>query len=391
VNRETNIVLIGAGIGGLTAALALQGRGFKVQVFEQAPQLGEVGAGLTLSPNATHALESVGLGALLAQTASRPARQAVLHYRTGEVLVDLERGDLPKQQYGADYYQIHRADLHGMLADAVRANDPQAIHLGHAFMGLSQTESAVNVSFANGRTETCDVVIGCDGIKSEVRAALWGKVAPRFTGNVAWRGLVPLERLPKGFTVAPQSAAAVGVKHSMARYLIRHGTVLNYVAFAEKSGWEVESWAVRSEVSELLAEFHDWHESFRTFLAATPPELCFKWALHDRDPLPQWTKGRVTLLGDAAHPMLPFLGMGAASGIEDAVVLARAFQAAQGISEALQRYEGARRERATYIQLASREAQKRLQGGTMDNYSKKEHKNEEFLGLFNYNPATVAV
>jgi len=389
--RDVKIVLIGAGIGGLTAALALQARGFKVAVYEQAAQLAEVGAGLTLSPNATHALESIGLGPTLARLASRPERQAVLHYRTGQVLVDLERGDLPKKQYGADYYQIHRADLHTMLADAVRAHDPDAIKLHHAFVGLSQNANAVDVTFANGVAITADVVIGCDGIKSAVRDILWGKVAPRFTGNIAWRGLVPVERLPKGFKLDPPSAAAVGLKHSMARYLVRNGTVLNYVAFAEKAGWEVESWAVRSEVSELLAEFADWHESFHAFLAATPPELCFKWAIHDRDPLPQWTKGRVTLLGDAAHPMLPFLGMGAASGIEDAVVLARAFQAAQSIDEALKRYEGARRERATFMQLASREAQARLQGGKADTYTKTEHKNEEFLGLFNYNPATVAV
>ncbi|MDX2144062.1 MAG: FAD-dependent monooxygenase [Rhodospirillaceae bacterium] len=389
--RDANIILIGAGIGGLTAALALQRQGFKVAVYEQAPQLGEVGAGLTLSPNATHALCAIGLTDSLAQKASRPARQAVLHYRTGQILVEQERGDLPRRQYGADYYQIHRADLHTMLAEAIAANDPSAIRLNHSFVGLTQTGSRVDVTFANGANVSADVVIGCDGIKSEVRAALWGKVPPRFTGNIAWRGLVPVERLPKGFKIEPASAAAVGTKHSMARYLIRNGTLLNYVAFAEKGGWEVESWSVRSEVSELLAEFHDWHESFRTFLAATPPELCFKWALHDRDPLPQWTKGRVTLLGDAAHPMLPFLGMGAAMGIEDGVVLARAFQAAPAIAEALARYENARRERATMIQLASRAAQTRLQGGKADTYDKKEHKNEEYLGLFNYNPALVPV
>ncbi|MBL8642521.1 MAG: FAD-dependent monooxygenase [Rhodospirillaceae bacterium] len=389
--QNTRIILIGAGIGGLTAGLALQRRGFKVSVYEQAAQLGEVGAGLTLSPNATHALEAIGLGPDLAKLASRPARQAVLHYRTGDVLVDQERGDLPKKQYGADYYQIHRADLHDMLARAVQANDPTAIHLGHTFLGLTQNSDTVDVVFKNGARVTGDVVIGCDGIKSEVRAQLWGRVPPRFTGNIAWRGLVPMYRLPPGFKIEPASAAAVGHKHSMARYLIRNGTMLNYVAFAEKSGWETESWSVRSEVSELLEEFDDWHPSFKTFLAATPKDLCFKWAIHDRDPLPQWTKGRVSLLGDAAHPMLPFLGMGAATGIEDAVVLARAFQQAKSVAEALLRYENARRERTTFIQMASRAAQERLQGGKADGYTKKEHKNEEFLGLFSYNPATVAV
>ncbi len=389
--QNTKIIIIGAGIGGLTAALALQKRGFKVAVYEQAPQLGEVGAGLTLSPNATHALEAIGLGGALAQTASRPARQAVLHYATGEVLVDQERGDLPKKQYGADYYQIHRADLHNMLADAVRANDADAIRLDHAFVNFAQTGNTVEVTFKNGVKASGDVVIGCDGIKSEVRAQLWGRVPPRFTGNVAWRGLVPVKSLPAGFKIEPASAAAIGVKHSLARYLIRDGTMLNFVAFAEKSGWETESWSVRSPVSELLEEFHDWHDSFKTFMALTPPELLFKWAIHDRDPLPQWTKGRVTLLGDAAHPMLPFLGMGAASGIEDAVVLARAFQAAATIEEALSRYETARKERTTFIQMQSRAAQERLQGGKVDNYDYNKHKNEEFLGLFGYNPATVAI
>jgi salicylate hydroxylase len=389
--KNTRIALVGAGIAGLTAALALQRRGFRPVVYEQAPQLGEVGAGLTLSPNATHGLEDLGIGDRLRKLASRPVRQAVLHYRTGEVLVDQERGDLPMQTYGANYYQIHRADLHTLLADGVRAQDPSAIRLNHAFAGLSQTNTAVEIAFANGAKQTHDVVIGCDGIKSEVRATLWGRTPARFTGNVAFRGLVPVDRLPPGFKIWPPSAAAIGNKHSMARYLIRDGTILNYAAFAEKSGWQGEGWSVRSEVSELLTEFRDWHESFRTFLAATPPELCFKWALHDRDPLPQWTKGRVSLLGDAAHPMLPFLGMGAAMGIEDGVVLARCFESAASVDETLQRYEAARRERATLVQLASRAAQDRLQGNKADGYTMETHKNEEAMGLFAYNPRLVTV
>lgn len=389
--KETRIALIGAGIAGLTAALSLQRRGFRPTIYEQAPQLGEVGAGLTLSPNATHGLEDIGLGEGLAKIASLPARAGILHYRTGEVLVDQERGEVPKQKYGAHYYQIHRADLHGMQADAVRKTDPNAIKLNHAFAGLEQKGDAVEITFANGAKATADAVIGADGIKSEVRAALWGRVPARFTGNVAFRGVVPIERLPAGFMLWPPTSAAIGNKHSMARYLIRNGKLLNYAAFAEKSGWEGEGWSTRCEISELLGEFHDWHESFRTFLAATPPELCFKWALHDRDPLPRWTQGRVTLLGDAAHPMLPFLGMGAAMGIEDGVILGRAFAAASNVDEALARYENARRERATFVLLASRAAQQRLQGNHADNYDNQKHKNEEAMGLFDYNPGKVPV
>ena len=389
--KNARIALIGAGISGLTAALALQRRGFKPVIYEQAPQLGEVGAGLTLSPNSTHGLEDIGLGPGLEKMASLPPRAGVLHYRTGAVLVDQERGDSLKRQYGANYYQIHRADLHKMQADAVQANDATAIKLNHAFAGLTQSGDTIELTFAHGAKSMVDVVIGCDGIKSEVRAALWGRLPARFTGNVAFRGLVPMSRLPAGFKVEPMSGAAVGNKHSMARYLVRHGTLLNFAAFAEKSGWEDEGWSVRCEVSELLAEFHDWHESFRTFLAATPPDMCFKWALHDRDPLPYWTKGRATLLGDAAHPMLPFLGMGAAMGIEDGVVLARCFEASSSIDEALKRYEAARRERTTFVLLASRAAQARLQGNKADTYTKETHKNEEAMGLFAYNPRTVPV
>ena len=389
--KETRIALIGAGIAGLTAALSLQRRGFRPTVYEQAPQLGEVGAGLTLSPNATHGLEDVGLGCGLQRMASLPARAGVLHFRTGEVLVDQERGETPKQKYGAHYYQIHRADLHNMQAEAVRKTDPAAIKLNHAFAGLEQKGDTVEVTFANGAKITADAVIGCDGIKSEVRAALWGRTPARFTGNVAFRGLVPTDRLPKDFKIWPPSGAAVGDKHSMARYLIRDGKLLNYAAFAEKSGWEGEGWSTRCPVSELLEEFHDWHDSFRAFLGATPPELCFKWALHDRNPLPAWTKGRVSLLGDAAHPMMPFLGMGAAMGIEDGVVLGRCFEVASSVDEAFKRYEAARRERATFVLLASRAAQERLQGNKADTYTKETHKNEEAMGLFNYDPGKVPV
>ncbi|MDX2222231.1 MAG: FAD-dependent monooxygenase [Rhodospirillaceae bacterium] len=388
---ETRIAIIGAGIGGLTCALALQRRGFRPMVFEQAPQLGEIGAGLTIPPNATHGLEDVGLGDGLARLASRPYRQGVIHYRTGDVLVDQVRGDQPMQAYGAHYYQIHRADLHGLLAAAVAANDGAAVHLSHAFAGLDHADSSVTVRFANGRSVTADAVIGADGIKSEVRAALWGRVPPRFTGNVAWRGLVPVDRLPPGLKIDPPSGAIVGNRHSMARYLIRDGTLVNYAAFAAKSGWEEEGWSVRSEVSELLDEFHDWHASIRDVLAATPPELCFKWALHDRDPLPRWSRGRVTLLGDAAHPMLPFLGMGAAMGIEDGVVLARCFAAGGSVGDIFARYEAARRPRADFVLLASRAAQDRLMGNKADGYTQATHRNEEAMGLFAYNPATAAI
>ncbi len=218
-----------------------------------------------------------------------------------------------------------------------------------------------------------------------------GPEQPRFTGYVAWRGLVPTDRIPADL-IRPQSAVIIGPARLVARYLIRHGDLLNYVAFARKDGWETESWSVHSEVSELLEEFSDFSETVRTFLAATPPELCYKWALHDRDALPTWTKGRVTLLGDAAHPMLPFLGQGAVMAIEDGMVLARAFESEAEPATAMRRYEAARRERTAFVQEQSRQMPLRFDAGARTgDYDNKSHRNEEALGLFDYNAVEVAI
>jgi salicylate hydroxylase len=369
---DQRIGIVGAGIGGLTAALAMLRRGQNVTVLEQAPELGEVGAGLTLTPNATRVLVDLGLGEVLADIADSPARQSVNHYQTDAVLVNTARGEDTRERYGAPYYQVHRADA-------------------HEFTGLEQNKDTVRLSFADGQELEFDAVVGADGIKSLVRQELMGEESPRFTGYVAWRGLVPIERLPENL-IRPQSAVIIGTEKLVARYLIRHGKLLNYVAFARKSGWETESWTVHSEVSELLEEFSDFSDTVRTFLGATPPELCYKWALHDRDALPSWTRGRVTLLGDAAHPMLPFLGQGAVMAIEDGMVLARAFEIEADPTIAMQMYEDARRERTAMVQEQSRQMPLRFHAGARTgDYDENKHRNEEALGLFDYNPMQVAI
>jgi salicylate hydroxylase len=201
---------------------------------------------------------------------------------------------------------------------------------------------------------------------------------------------VPFETLPPGI-IEPQSCISLGPGHTFTRYLLRQGRTVNYVGLADQGDWKVESWSVRSEVSELLAEFADWYPELRTLIAATPPELCFKWALFDREPLPTWVKGHATLVGDAAHPMLPFLGQGAAMGLEDALILGRAFAAASSVPEALQRYEAARLERTTFVMLKSRETARRYHTTDPSTYAVTPHMSAESLGLLNYNPATVAV
>jgi salicylate hydroxylase len=388
--NESPVVIAGAGLGGLTAALSLQRYGIPVVIYEQAESLGEVGAGLTLSPNANNALNYLGLEEQIAKVAIIPNSAGVRHYQTGEMLVTNDRSHTPRERYGADYLQIHRADLHGILHAAVLKNDPACIKTGHKLASLSQTATHVSAEFSNGARVNGEALIGCDGIHSVVREILFGKQAPQFTGYIAWRGLVPTRSLPKDI-INPDSAICTGPDQTFTRYAIRGGELLNYVAIAKRSGWEVESWSVRSEVSEILDEFADWSDDVRQMIAATPPESLYKWALFDRDPLDNWTEGRVTLLGDAAHAMLPFLGQGAAMAIEDGLILGRAFAAADTVPEALRRYQQARQERTRFVLLESRENIKRLQRADTSGYNRRTHKNEEILGLFDYNPVTTAV
>lgn len=388
--KDTRIAVIGAGMAGLTTALSLQKNGFNPVVYESAPELGEVGAGLTISPNSTHGLEYVGLADELAKKANVTQTQAIMHYQTGEILATSERGDIPRQKYGANYYQIHRADLHEILCNAAEKNNPGCLVLDHAFVSYAERDDGIEMTFANGNTATCDVVIGADGVRSAVRAAMFGPEDPKFTGNVAYRGLVDKGNLPDEL-FTPSSGVAIAPRKAFTRYLVRDGSVINFVAFVRRDGWNEEGWSIPVTQEELMEEFGDWHPRISDLIKAAPKDKVFKWALYDRDPLDQWTKGRVTLTGDAAHPMLPFMGMGAAMGIEDGVVLGRAFGASSDIDEALTRYEAARKERANYVLVMSRKARERLQSDNPEQYDDSKHKNEESLGLFEYNPGTVPV
>ena len=388
--RQLNIALVGAGIAGLTAARALQTHGCRVRVYEQAAELGEVGAGLTISPNATHVLNALGLRLTLETIGMRPSRGGVKHWRSGETMVEILRRQEMLDRYGAAYYQVHRADLHSALAALVLAADPEALLLGHRFVEVREGTDGIEARFANGATVTADVLIGADGARSPVRTQVFGASQPRFTGYIAYRGLVATADLPAGL-LEPSSCISIGPGHTFTRYLIRGGQTVNYVGLAERDDWRDEGWSIRSSVEELLAEFAGWHEGVRAIIRATPAQSVFKWALFDRDPLPAWTRGCVTLIGDAAHPMLPFLGQGAAMGIEDGLVLARAFAESDSVDEALQRYETARRARTTYVMLKSRETARSYHGADPDNYAAERHISAESLGLMSYNPAAVPV
>ena len=390
--ENLDLGIIGAGIGGLSAALALQRAGFRPVVLEQAPVLAEVGAGISLSPSAAHALNHLGLAETLRTKAYHPEDQCVRHYKDARPLNWINRGRSLVEKYGERYYLIHRADLHDALAAAVRANDPGAIVTGHRCRHVGQDATGVDIEFGDGSRRRFAALVGADGSRSVVRHEIFGPLEPGYTGYIAWRGLVPMERVPPEI-LEPPSGVFVGPGHLVNRYPVRGGQLLNFVAFAEREAWTEEGWSIRSTVEELLAEFAGWTPWVLRFMELVPPNQLFKWGLFDREPLASWTKGRVTLLGDAAHPILPFLGHGAVLAIEDGVVLARALAAADSLAEGYARYERARRERAAFVVLESRKAARIFHAADPDSYHARTQGKpaDEGIGLFTYNAVTQVV
>lgn len=383
---EPRVLIIGAGIGGMTAALALLRAGVSVAVYEKAPELGEVGAGLSLGPNATKVLLALGLGPALAKVCNSPEKLCAKHYLTGEVIY-VEDAVNHLSTYGAPYYQGHRADIHACLVDAVKAYGGDIIRLNQDFVGFEQDAAGVTAVFADGKRVRGEVLVACDGIKSVVRQQLWDPKPANFLGYVAYRGLVRIADLPPGLIV-PSSSTFNGPQRHMTRYLIRGGTMVNYVAFTERTDWVDEGWSVPATTDEVMEHFKGWTEEVQLILRNTMSGRCHKWGLFGRDPLPQWTKDRVTLLGDAAHPMLPFLGQGASMAIEDAMLLGRALSAGGDLREGLRRYEDARRPRANNIVQLSIEQGKRRHSQTTSSESKKTALPTD---IFAYDAVTAAV
>lgn len=382
-------MVVGAGIGGLAAAIALQRAGLSVRVFEQSVELGEVGAGLSISPNGALGLKALGVLDEFRALAYAPEYQLVRHYKTARVLAVATRGDRLEESYGERYYTIHRADLHRVLADAVRARDPDAIVTGHRFVDVEQRDEFVTAMFDGGRSHSADVLIGADGVRSRVRSTLFGAEEVRFTGYIAWRGLVPMERVPFE-ALDPPSQVFIGPGHLINRYPVSGGRWLNFVAFAERAGWEEEGWSIPADPDELRAEFAGWHPWVTSIIEAVPKEKLFKWALCARSPLMRWVLGRSALLGDAAHPLLPYLGQGAVMAIEDAVLLGRAFHDAEDFQQALARYEAARVGRARLVVERSSLQVPRFHSDDPDSF---QHivPVDEGLGLFGYDPSRVPV
>ncbi len=346
------VLIAGGGIGGVTAALCLAKVGFEVAVFERAPEFGEIGAGLQLSPNCTRVLHHLGLAEALKACSFVPDGTEFRVWKSGRVVGGMTLGQSAHETYGFPYYHIHRADLHRVLVDAARQCPAIGLYCACEVTDFAQDASGVRLAAA-GVTHTGDVLIGADGIHSRVRAGLLGDQAPDFTGNVAWRMLVPTERLPKGL-IRPMATVWWGPGKHFLHYYVRCGALVNCTCVVEKSGWEVESWTEPGEYDELKRDFAGWHSDVQTLIDSADRDSLFKWALFDRRPMPRWSEGAVALLGDACHPTLPFMAQGAAMAIEDAAVLAGCLSTGSDTTAALERYAALRRRRTAWIQNGSR-------------------------------------
>ncbi|MBA6326383.1 FAD-dependent monooxygenase [Colwellia sp. MB02u-6] len=344
------IVIAGAGIGGLCAALALAKNKFEVTVYERNPQLGEVGAGIQLSPNAMHVLQKLGIADEVKAKAFSPDAAVMRHYQTGKSYFTVPLGDNAAQKYGAPYLHVHRADLQMALYNAC-VNMKVTIHLGKAIQSYQQTQQNLTIQFDNNDSIVADLLIGADGIKSNIQACMLGKKSAEFTGQVAWRGVVEASKLPKGL-IKPNANLWVGPGKHFVSYYLRGGDLINFIAVQERKSWQKESWNEPGDINELRETFSDWHPEVSQLLSAT--EQCFLWALFDRKPLELWSDRKVTLLGDACHPMLPFLAQGAAMAIEDSYALAYCLSRDANIENALQSYQNIRLPRTRNIQLNAR-------------------------------------
>jgi salicylate hydroxylase len=348
-HRHLKILIAGGGIGGITTALALRQRGIEVLLFEQAKAFSQVGAGIQLSANATRVLRTLGLGDALARVAVYPEGRDYRAWDNGDRLYWTPLGERAEACFGAPYYHAHRADLLDVLLGGLSET---GFRLNAHVDRFEQDAHGVTVTLADGTVATGDVLVGADGIHSTVRAQLFGRESPRYTGNVAWRGLVAAERVAH-LDLGRVTGVWMGPNRSIVQYYVSAGRTFNWIGISRSEQPGRESWLAEGRIEDALAEYAGWHHSIRTIIAATPRVL--RQALYDREPLPDWRVGRVVLLGDAAHPMMPFYAQGAAQSIEDGYVLAGCIAASSGDPvAALERYVRLRQPRTAWMQELSR-------------------------------------
>lgn len=356
MTRKLRIAIVGGGIGGLTAAAALRARGYEIDVYERASALAEVGAGIQIGPNGVRVLHAMGFKPQLDAFACSTPKFVSLAFDTARYRLKESLSETSIARYGVPYLTMHRADLYGALVtDVPDAN----VHQEEACIGAETRGRIAVAKFASGKEIEADIVIGADGVRSAVRESLFGKDAPRYTGQTCFRAMVPMDVVPDavgpdGVNMHVDNVGWIGPKGHVICYPIRAGKMLNLFCGYVNDAWTEESWTVPTSQDEMQQVFEGWSPILLEILSHS--EAGFKWGLHDRDPMAQWTKGHVTLLGDAAHPMMPTLAQGGCMAIEDGWSIARCIDEHQdNPSAALMAYEAERRPRTSRVQLQARQ------------------------------------
>jgi len=349
MQKGPQIAVIGAGIGGLALAGLLSRQGTRVTVFEQAAAFERIGAGIQMSPNAMHVLRALGLEPLLRRLAFEPPAWSHRVWDTGEHLSDLTFGAEAERRYGAPYLLLHRGDLHAAILSAVPAD---SIRFNKKLSDIDRGGAGITLRFADGSRATVDAVVGADGVHSRVREILLGPERPTFTGRVAHRTVFP-SALMGDFAVDTCTKWWGPDRHIVVYPVNPRRDETYFVTSVPDQSWDVESWSARGEMAEVQQALAGFHADVQKILAACPQ--VHKWALFERDPLPRWSEGPVVLLGDACHPMTPYMAQGAANALEDAAILSRCLKEPSDPAVAFQRYEAARLARTARIQLTSRQ------------------------------------
>jgi salicylate hydroxylase len=388
----SKVAIAGAGIGGLTTACCLLKAGHDVEIFEQAAELGEIGAGIQLSANAMHVLNDLGLGEAIAGISVRPGAYVFRLHDTGEVLGQFPLAGQHETAHGAPYNQLHRGDLHNLLVAKVRSLKPDAIRLGSRVTGFEEFEDSVHLKLSDGTHEKADILIGADGVKSAIRAQMTGASPASYTGDAAWRLIVPAERLPANLMGQVMSVWMGPGRHVVCYYL-RAGSLFNFVGLVETDEVSEESWTAKYPWETLKADFAGWHEDIQTVIDSADRGSCFRWSLFYRPPIEKWSTRRVTMLGDAVHATLPYPAQGAAMAIEDGAVLTRALKLGGNAADALQLYERNRIERTSRIVTGSGANRTlyhmRDQEKLRHAFANRDEGKARSEWLYSYNPLTV--